>query len=47
MARLSFRKYQGLNTKEFTTIEHLLRKGYRSLEIYGDKQVKKCTPVAL
>ncbi|EON66678.1 hypothetical protein W97_05924 [Coniosporium apollinis CBS 100218] len=35
-ARNEFREHISLNKKDFATIEFLLRKGHRQLEIYAD-----------
>jgi hypothetical protein len=39
-ARVEFRKNLDLNKKDFSTIEFLLRKGNRQLEIYDDPGIK-------
>ncbi|KAF2433297.1 hypothetical protein EJ08DRAFT_647358 [Tothia fuscella] len=38
--RSEFRKNLSLNKKDFSTIEFLLRKGRRQLEIYADPNIK-------
>jgi Complex 1 protein (LYR family) len=38
--RSEFRKHIDLNKKDFSTIEFLLRKGNRQLEIYEDPGIK-------
>ncbi|RDI76378.1 hypothetical protein Vi05172_g13639 [Venturia inaequalis] len=38
--RSEFRKHLELNKKDFSTIEFLLRKGNRQLEIYEDPGIK-------
>ncbi|PSN65599.1 hypothetical protein BS50DRAFT_62449 [Corynespora cassiicola Philippines] len=39
-ARTEFRKNLGVNKKDFSTIEYLLRKGQRQLETYQDPGIR-------
>lgn len=38
--RREFDKYKGLGKRDFGTIEFLLRKGYRTLEVYSEPSVR-------
>lgn len=37
---MEFRKHAGMDKKDFATIEHLLRKGQKQLEIYKSDNVR-------
>uniref|UniRef100_A0A060TDB6 ARAD1D49610p n=1 Tax=Blastobotrys adeninivorans TaxID=409370 RepID=A0A060TDB6_BLAAD len=39
--RQSFHQYESLPRKDFGTIEHLLRKGNKMLELYSNPNVRK------
>ncbi|ODQ64402.1 hypothetical protein NADFUDRAFT_83885 [Nadsonia fulvescens var. elongata DSM 6958] len=39
-ARQEFRKFSSIKTKDFTVIEHLLRKGARNLDLYANPGVR-------
>ncbi|KAF2112407.1 complex 1 protein-domain-containing protein [Lophiotrema nucula] len=42
-ARSEFHKNQGVNKKDFGTIEYLLRQGRRKLETYQDPGIRNIT----
>ncbi|OXV12012.1 hypothetical protein Egran_00225 [Elaphomyces granulatus] len=38
--RSEFRKYLNVNKKDFATIEYLLRRGYKQLELYSSPGIR-------
>ncbi|KAJ5789348.1 uncharacterized protein N7518_006359 [Penicillium psychrosexuale] len=39
-ARAEFQKYMAVNKKDFNTVEYLLRKGHRQLELYATPGIR-------